>query len=205
MGFDIRPRIRRAFRLALRRRDLTAAEVDEELRFHIQSRIDQLVARGLTREQAEAEAYARFGQEWSASLSRLHDAGRAREHQLAASERFDAWWNDVRYAARTLRRQRGFAFVAVVTFALGIGANATMFGVIDRLLLQPPPGVADASSLGVVSVVDPSTGRAHRTNLHYPLIAALLADSAAFTEAAGATGSQASRVRWSTRGRRRRT
>jgi hypothetical protein len=52
MGFDIRPRIRRAFRLALRRRDLTAAEVDEELRFHIQSRIDQLVARGLTREQA---------------------------------------------------------------------------------------------------------------------------------------------------------
>jgi predicted permease len=47
--------------------------------------------------------------------------------------------------------------------------------------------VADASSLGVVSVVDPGTGRAHRTNLHYPLIAALLADSAAFTEAAGAT------------------
>ena len=79
MGFDIRPRIRRAFRLALRRRDLTDAEVDDEIRFHVESRVDQLIARGLTREQALAEAQRRFGLSWDDAVARVHYAGHARE------------------------------------------------------------------------------------------------------------------------------
>lgn len=62
MAFAIRPRIRRAFRLALRRRDLTDDEIDEEIRSHVEMRSAQLVARGLTLEQAEAEAHRRFGE-----------------------------------------------------------------------------------------------------------------------------------------------
>ena len=72
MAFDIRPRIRRAFRLALRRPDLTEREVDEELRTHFTLRVSQLIARGLTPAQAEREAIARLGGSWEGAMSKLH-------------------------------------------------------------------------------------------------------------------------------------
>src|SRR5688572_13671390 len=147
MGFDIRPRIRRAFRLALRRPDLTEGDIDDELRFHIESRIEQLVARGLPRPQADAEARRRFGISWDAAVARVHAAGHAREQRLDMTERLDAAWRDLTYAVRTLWRQPAFAIVVSLTFGLGIGANATMFGVIDRLLLRPPPHVGRPAEL----------------------------------------------------------
>ncbi|MGE3618123.1 MAG: protein kinase, partial [Gemmatimonadales bacterium] len=52
-------------------------------------------------------------------------------------------WQDLRLAARTLRRSPGFALMVVLPLALGLGAGATFFGVVDRFLLRPPPGVAD--------------------------------------------------------------
>src|SRR5712691_5312573 len=55
----------------------------------------------------------------------------------------DALWRDVRYAARALMRSPGLTCAAVVTFALGIGANAAIFGVVDTLLLRPPAQVRD--------------------------------------------------------------
>jgi putative ABC transport system permease protein len=54
---------------------------------------------------------------------------------------------DLRYAARQLRRAPGFAALVIATLAIGIGANATMVGVIDRLVLQPPAGVSEPSRL----------------------------------------------------------
>src|SRR4029450_10011610 len=94
---------------------------------------------------------------------------------------------DVRYAARTLVRQRGFAVVVVLTFALGIGANVTMFGVIDRLLLAPPPGIQEPGELGYVTISVVGSRNPPHSTLHYPLIAALREDSAGFTQVAGTT------------------
>jgi predicted permease len=187
MRFHIRPRIRRAFRLALRRRDLTDAEIDEELRFHIDMRVAQLVARGLTPQEAVEDARSRFGRSWDDAVDRLHEAGHLREERLAMRERLDAWWHDVRYAARTLVRQRGFALVVTATFALGIGANVTMFGVIDRLLLAPPPGIQDPGEIGYATLSVVGSKYPPHSTLHYPLVAALREDSAVFTQVAAVT------------------
>ena len=189
MGFEIRPRIRRAFRLALRRSDLTAAEIDEELRFHIESRIDQLVARGLTRDQASAEARRRFGISWDDAVARVHDAGHAREERLDMTERLDAAWRDFTYAVRTLWRHSAFSIVVVLTFALGIGANATMFGVIDRLLLRPPPEVGRPAGLFEVGHFARFLGEEELwTSFPYPFYAALRADSGAFSAIGASSG-----------------
>jgi hypothetical protein len=188
MRFHVRPRIRRAFRLALRRPDLLDDEIDDEMRFHVESRVEQLVARGLTREEANAQARRRFGVSWEDAMERVHDAARARESRLATRERLEAWWGDLSYAARTLTRQPAFALVVIATFALGIGANAAMFGVIDRLLLEPPPHVRDPGRLLEVARAVAQAGTTdYYTAVQYPFFAALRADSAAFRDVAVAS------------------
>jgi predicted permease len=188
MSFSIRPHIRRAFRLALRRRDLTRADTDEEMGGHLALRIAQLEARGLTRERAEREARLRFGGSWEDAMNRVHDAARSRDDRMAMRERLDAWWSDVGYAGRALRRQPVFAVIVVATFALGIGANATMFAVTDRLLLRLPPEVGDPRTLLEVSRPVADGGVIYnQTAMPYPLYAALRADSMAFRDVAASS------------------
>jgi predicted permease len=114
--------------------------MDDEIRFHIDMRVSQLVARGWPRDAAVAEAMRLFGP-FPEMRRSLHAAARRREEILTMSDTFDALRHDMEYALRQIARAPGLAVAVIATFALGIGANATMFGIIDRLLLRPPAHV----------------------------------------------------------------
>ena len=147
------PRIRRALRLPLGRRRVEA-ETDDEIRFHLGARADALVATGLTRAEAEAEALRRFG-ELDKVRPQLLAAAKHREEKLTMVERLDALRDDLRYALRQLRRSPGFSAALALTFALGIGANATMFEILDRLLFRPPAFMPDPDRVGRIYLRSP--------------------------------------------------
>ena len=140
----IRPGIRKFFRLALRRRDIVMRNVDEEIRMHLELRIEQLVREGFSPDTAREEAIRRFGSMKDARRE-LQQHAHQRERTMQFREWLDALRQDVRYAARGLRREPLFAGFVIATLALGIGANAAMFGVVDRLLLRGPEHIVDAS------------------------------------------------------------
>ncbi len=138
----IRPRIRRLFRLPLRRRDLLHEDVEDEIRLHLALRAEQLVRDGLSADDARREAQRRFGSLDEATRT-LEQSATRRERHMHAHEWIDELRQDVRYALRLLGRQPAFAVFVMTTLALGIGANAAMFGVVDRLLLRGPEHVRD--------------------------------------------------------------
>ena len=132
---------RRAFRLALRRPQIEA-DVDDEVSFHLEMRVAEMVARGWSPEAARAEALRRFGDrhQWSMAMTEV-DRERTASEQRA--EWLDDLQQDLRYAVRSLFRAPLFSLLAILTLALGIGANAAVFGVVKSVLLDALP-YADA-------------------------------------------------------------
>lgn len=138
MAREIRSGVRRLFHLAIRRRRSAPAEMDEEIRFHLDARAARLEALGLPPDEAREEALRRFG-DIEPARRRLHASATHREERLQMREFFDELRFDLRYALRGFRLRPGFAATIVVILALGIGANTAMFQVIDRLFFRPPP------------------------------------------------------------------
>ena len=134
----------------LRRRDLER-ELAGELDAHAESLARDLEREGLTPAQARAEAQRHIG-----STLRAREASR----DAWGFPALDALVHDVRYAARGLRRSPGFTATVFLTLALGIGANAAMFSVIDRLMFRPYPYMRAPNEVGRVYLRTLLRGRA---------------------------------------------
>ena len=111
--------------------------LDEELKFHLEERLKQLMKTGLTREEAQAEVRRLFGDveeireeclEFNRGISRRQRRIFLRDLSL-----------DIRFSLRTLRRQPVFTFVAILSLALGIGANTAIFSIYSSIFLKKLP------------------------------------------------------------------
>jgi predicted permease len=122
---------------ALLRPSQVSAEVDDEIRSHIQHRADDLVRSGLDRPQAERRARVEFGarQKYKEEI-----------HETSAGNFVEVLVKDLRYSLRVLLKSPGFTIAAVLTLALAIGANAVVFAVLNGLFLRPL-NVPDGQSL----------------------------------------------------------
>jgi predicted permease len=128
----------------------TDADIDDELRFHLEALTSELTATGMTPAAARAEALRRFGNV-DRYRAALEEAGQRQERAARLSTFLQTVRQDVAYAVRTLRRAPVFTAVAVASLALGIGANAAIFSLADAILLRPLRGIREPERLATLT------------------------------------------------------
>ena len=139
----------RPFWYLRRQPDELQAEVDEELRVHLEMRIEELVAKGMSSDAARREALRQFGDlEYTRRYCRNQDE--RKEAGMRWNLLVDELAQDLRNGLRQFVRNPGVTAIAVVTLALGIGANTALFSIFNSLILRPLP-VRDPGSLALLA------------------------------------------------------
>jgi predicted permease len=156
MRINVRPGVRRLLRLPPSNPAAASRELDDELDALIAIRAERLVARGMTPEDARAEAVRRLGLSLDVR-QRLYISVKQRERRMHVSEFIDSVAQDIRYAARGLMRRPAFTAVSVLTLAIGVGATTAIFSAVNALLLRSLP-YARPAELMRVSLFIPADG-----------------------------------------------
>src|SRR5215208_1175024 len=131
---------------ALAGRESVISDIDEELRLHVEMETEENLARGMSPAEARRAALMSFGN---------FDSIRDTAYTVRGGGLMETFLQDVRYGVRVLAKNKGFTAVAVLTLALGIGANTAIFSVVNDLLLRPLP-YGDADRVVMVWEVSPS-------------------------------------------------
>jgi len=139
MAPPLRPGIFRTLRLKRRTESGTHAELEEELRFHLQARAEQFMREGMSEAQAYAEAEKRMGLSAPERRAELRASAVRRDRRLHRRQVLRDFADDLSYAWRGLSRRPGFTLVAVLTLAIGIGGSTALFSAVHSLILRPLP------------------------------------------------------------------
>ena len=137
---------------ALRQRETVINDIDREMRLHLELQVEENIRAGMSPAEARAEAMRSFG-----NVNKAVDAA----YDVKGGGLLESLTQDVRYGVRILVKHKAFTGIAVLTLALGIGANTAIFSVVNELLLRPLP-YRDAERIVMLWEVTP-TGRHQNT------------------------------------------